>query len=162
MGKNPNKLFWPTQYVEVKGTPGGEKGNETGSVQPATSVGDWGFAMLGQLQEPVQNVLHSCSPWEASEQGISSASSISDYFEGYSWGALEQLLEENASGRDLRVPEVRPVCTAVKGRGPARMGHWVLSAPCPSTSSALPPLSLIQTVTFFQYYVKCWKVEKQP
>lgn len=135
--------------MEVKGTPGRERVMRQALCGQPSPMGDWGFAMLGQLQEPVRNVLLSCSAREASEQGIASASSISDYFEGYSSEALEQLLEENASVRDLRVPEVRPVCTDRKGRGPARMGHRVLFAPRPPASSVLPPLSLIQNMTFF-------------
>lgn len=75
--RDPLLVWVPPEaiYVEVKGTPGGEKDGETGGrlastgLCPATSVGDWGLPTPGQLGEPVQTVLQSCSSREASEQG---------------------------------------------------------------------------------------------
>lgn len=73
-----------------------------GFVPPATSMGDCSLTLLGQLREPTENMLHRCPLQGARSRGTYSPSPTGDCLRAIPEG-LEQLLEENASGRDLQV-----------------------------------------------------------
>ena len=113
---------------------------------PASYFRGWlGLDSVGQPREPAWSVLPSCAPQGAREQRYRFIKTHQWLLEGYSWGVLEQVLEEKASGRDLQVPEVGQVRAEVEG---GRQG-------APRTSSIPPPRYLIRTITFSQYYIKC-------